>query len=373
MPTSQILLATTVSGVAPVVPFNLTLDSSDNTRNGDSTSVQSTWWGTQSYDAEFVTNIGQQTYTGFYAFTAGKAATLTATCSGASGFGNGRGRSITATFSIAVGDRIVFFAGKPSTGTAPYFNEGGGGGASCLMKYDTSLSSDPDYANGFVPLIIAAGGGAIGVSYAASNGETAVAAPPLTATTNYTSTQIMALRNAHYPNANLVAKGGGASRGTASPSIAQSGGCGWKSGSRNQYTGNLDSFNSNTSVGIAYGALGNYKVNSTGSDGGFGGGGSDYYGNSYGSGGGGYYGGNESTGGNSVNNDASGNPAYTAYTYEDSSGTINVLEGDGRHGALSFVHSDGTNVTDNGLYGTGTYLATASSAQNKGRGYLAFS
>ena len=371
MPTSQILLATTVSGDQPLVPFNLTLDASDNSRNGDSTSVQSTWWGTQSYDAGFVTNIGQQSYTGFYAFTAGKAATLTATCSGASGFGNGRGRSITATFSIAVGDRIVFFAGKPSTGTVN--NEGGGGGASCLLKYGSSLYSDPDYENGFVPLIIAAGGGGIGVNYAASNGEIAVAAPPLTVTTSYTSTQIMALRDAFYPNANLVAKGGGASRGSASPSIAQSGGCGWKSGSRNQYTGNIDSFNSNSSVGIAYGALGNYRVNSTGKDGGFGGGGSDYDGNSYGCGGGGYYGGSENTGANSVNNDASGNPAYTAYSYYISTGSNNILEGDGRHGALSFVHSDGTNVTDNGLYGTGTYLATADSAQNKGRVYLAFS
>ena len=118
MPTSQILLATTKSSAFfQLTPFNLTLDSSDNSRLGDTTTVQSTWWGTQTYDSGFVTNIGQQSYQGFYAFTAGKAATLTATLGGASGWGNGRGRSITATFSIAVGDRIVFFAGKPGSNT----------------------------------------------------------------------------------------------------------------------------------------------------------------------------------------------------------------------------------------------------------------
>ena len=104
MPTSQILLATTKSSAA-LTPFNLTLDSSDNSRLGDTTTVQNNWWATQTYDSGFVTNIGQQSYQGYYAFTAGKAASLTATLGGASGWGNGRGRSITATFSIAVGRR----------------------------------------------------------------------------------------------------------------------------------------------------------------------------------------------------------------------------------------------------------------------------
>ena len=32
-------------------PFTLTLESSDSTRLGDTTSVQNTWWGTQTYDS----------------------------------------------------------------------------------------------------------------------------------------------------------------------------------------------------------------------------------------------------------------------------------------------------------------------------------
>ena len=181
MPSSQILLATTKSSaVDPLVPFNLTLNGNyaSNPRIGDTTSEQSNWWGTQTYDALFCTNIGQQSYQGFYAFTAGKNATLTATLGGASGWAYTRGRSITATFSISVGDRIVFFAGK-SGNTGTNANEGGGGGASCLMKYNTSLSSDADYANGFVPLIIAAGGGGGDAANGSQANELASAAPPL--------------------------------------------------------------------------------------------------------------------------------------------------------------------------------------------------
>ena len=376
MPTSQILLATTKSSsVAPVVPFNLTLDGNytSNPRLGDTTSEQSTWWGTQAYDTEFVTNIGQQSYQGFYAFTAGKNATLTATLAGASGWSYVRGRSITATFSISVGDRIVFFAGKSgNTGTS--LNEGGGGGASCLMKYGSSLSSDADYVNGFVPLIIAAGGGGGDVANGSQANELASAAPPLSTTTGNTAAQIMAVRNNFYPSANLVAKQGGAGRDSTAGggSMAHTGGNGWAGPSRHHLTGNATDITlsgiSYPAVGIAYGAKGNIKLDANSGDGGFGGGGSDYSSNSYGSGGGGYYGGNESVGANSMLNNA-----YTAYTFVDAAGNAHQTEGDMRHGALSFVHSSGSSVTDNGLYGSSSSYGTFTlSGQQQGRVYLSF-
>lgn len=379
MPTSQILLATTKSSaILPVVPFNLTLDGNytSNPRLGDTTSEQSTWWGTQTYDTDFVTNIGQQSYQGFYAFTAGKNATLTATLAGASGWSYVRGRSITATFSISVGDRIVFFAGK-SGNTGTNTNEGGGGGASCLMKYGSSLSSDADYVNGFVPLIIAAGGGGGSVNHGSQANELASAAPPLSTTTGNTAAQIMAVRNNWYPSANLVAKQGGAGRDDSTVSgsyTAHTGGNGWAGPSRHHLTGNATDITlsaiSYPAVGIAYGAKGNIKLDANSGDGGFGGGGSDYGSNSYGSGGGGYYGGNESVG---ANNGYMLNNAYTAYTYYDAAGNQHQTEGDMRHGALSFVHSIGSSVTDNGLYGSSSSYGTSTlSGQQQGRVYLSF-
>ena len=354
-------LRAAAGGSSPVVPFQLTLNASDNSRLGDTTSVQNTWWGTQTYDAGFVTNIGQQSYQGFYAFTAGKEAVLTATLGGASGWGNGRGRSITATFSIAVDDRIVFFAGKPSYAGGNTWGDGGGGGASCLMKYGTSLSGDADYENGFVPLIIAAGGGSLSVGYYAAapsafpSGlvELAVAAPPLSVTTGNTSAQIMAVRN-NYPAAGLVAKGGGAGR-----NAQNTGGCGWIGPSRESFPGSpTDTPNA---VGLAYGALGNEENGSGHSAGGFGGGGRTHNNNSYQPGAGGYYGGCETKGSES----AVGHTEYTVWQAN------NILE-DNRYGALSFVHSSGSNVTDNGLYGSGTFGSNQNAQQNKGRVYLSF-
>jgi len=358
MPSSQILLATTKSSASlPVVPFTLSLDASDNTRFGDTTTVQNNWWSSQTYDAGFVTNIGQQSYQGFYAFTAGKNATLTATLGGAAGFRNIRGRSITATFSIAVGDRIVFFAGKPSTNVAA---EGAAGGASCLMKYGTSLSSDADYENGFVPLIIAAGGGE-GGSGANQSYEASSAAPAYSVTTSNTSTNIMTTRNYGFPNANLVAKEGGAGRDNS----AQSGGAGWKGPSRDVGGNAFRQGGNNPGVGLAYGAMGNLTVSASGSDGGFGGGGCGYPGNTYGAGAGGYYGGCEGTGG-SYNSTSS----YVMYspTRGDQVGDV--------YGALSFVHSSGSTVTDNGLWGTHggstPWFSGTDSQQIKGRVYLSF-
>ena len=358
MPTSQILLATTKSSAA-LTPFNLTLDSSDNSRLGDTTTVQNNWWATQTYDPGFVTNIGQQSYQGYYAFTAGKAASLTATLGGASGWGNGRGRSITATFSIAVGDRIVFFAGKPgsNTGTTGWA-DAGSGGASCLMKYSTSLSSDADYENGFVPLIIAAGGGSLSVGYMAAAPsqfpqglqELCVAAPPLSVTTGNTSSQIMAVRN-NFSSASLVAKGGGAGRNTYN-----TGGCGWIGPSKDESNGAVTP----NAVGLAYGALGNEQNGTDHGPGGFGGGGRNHNNNSYQPGAGGYYGGCETRG-------SEGQFNHTEYSVWQVSPTE-----DHRYGALSFVHSSGSNVTDNGLYGTGTLGANQNSQINKGRVYLSF-
>jgi len=341
-----------------LTPFNLTLDASDNSRLGDTTTVQNNWWATQTYDSGFVTNIGQQSYQGFYAFTAGKAASLTATVAGASGWGNGRGRSITATFSIAVGDRIVFFAGKPSYAGTGSWGDGGAGGASCLMKYSTSLSSDADYENGFVPLIIAAGGGSLSVGYYNNSpsqfpqglNEAAVAAPPLSVTTGNTSAQIMAVRN-NFSNASLVAKGGGAGRNTYN-----TGGCGWVGPSKDSSSGAATP----NAVGLAYGALGNEQNGTAHGPGGFGGGGRTHNNNSYQPGGGGYYGGCETKGSESHGTETQYS-IYGAYP-----------ETDNRYGALSFVHSSGSSVTDNGLYGTGTLGANQNSQINKGRVYLSF-
>ena len=358
--TIQQMILGAAGGIAPLVPFQLTLDASDNSRLGDTLTVQNNWWGTQTYDTEFVTNIGVQSYQGFYAFTAGKPATLTATVSGASGFGNIRGRSITATFSIAVGDRIVFFAGKPTQPPSGYNNQlgnGAGGGASCLMKYDTSLSSDADYANGFIPLIIAAGGGEAGTNFNGStNVESYLSAPPLSTTTSNTASQIMAIRNSHYPGDNLAEKEGGAGR----DSSGQGGGNGWKGPSRDMSNGLATS----SAVGLAYGAMGNVRNASNSAPGGFGGGGFGVAGsNTFGAGAGGYYGGCENNGGNSGGTTG----LYRAY----SSGQSPTLLNDNRLGALSFVHSSGSSVTDNGLYGSNVGNATPAN-QNKGRVYLSF-
>ena len=333
----------------PIPPdaFTLTLESSDSSRLGDTSSVQNTWWGTQTYPDTAVTTIGEQSYQGFYAFTLGFDSTVTATVGGAAGWKNVRGRSITATFTLSKGTRLVFFAGKPTVAWPSGQGYGAAGGASCLMVYDTSATSDDDYENGFYPLIIAAGGGAGGQgSY-----ELASAAPPLTVTTGNTESQIMTLRTNHFPGAGLLAKGGGGGR----DGSAQNGGCGWASGSRDDNGGITT--NGSTAVGLAYGALGTAGATGGGADGGFGGGGGDRDGNFYGAGAGGYYGGCEGTG-----------ATYNATNYVSYS-SPNGDQVDDRYGALSYVHSSGTNVTDNGLHGTSN-PSNQNSQQIKGRVHL---
>ena len=359
----------TVSIGSGANPFTLTLEASDNSRLGDTTSVQNTWWGTQSYPTSFVTNIGQQSYQGFYAFTAGSAMYLTATLGGAAGWGNCRGRSITATFSISTGDRIVFFAGKPTNQSGTGQNLGAAGGASCLMKY-VGGSDSGDTINGFTPLIIAAGGSAGAPGHGmqsgsfGSNYELSSAAAPLSVTTNNSNSTIASARNAYQGWSSYPSTSGWGGTGRGKPNSAQSGGCGWAGPAVNENGNTYDGYNSTAAVALAYGALGCEKVNSNGTDGGFGGGGADYDQNYYGAGGGGYWGGYESNGAST----GDGSGSYFYYT-TGSSGASNLAA------PLSYVHSSGTSVTDNGLWsGTSSYTwaNTNNSQQIKGRVHLSF-
>jgi len=336
-------------------PFTLTLESSDSTRLGDTTSVQNTWWGTQTYDSSVITNIGQQSYQGFYAFTVGVACSLTATLGGASGWGNSRGRSITATFSLSVGDRIVFFAGKPTVKLTTGQQVGAAGGASCLMIYDTSLSSDADYSNGFVPWIIAAGGSASGNNYTnqASNWRQ-IEAVPLSVTSS--ASAIYNFRDGNGYGAGYTSNtgfdGGIGRNGT------QTGGCGWQYGPAGQPNSNLQY--GTVRLGLSYGAEGcPFPGGVAGIDGGFGGGGGDADSNYYAAGGGGYFGGYETHGGSQSGS------SYYAYW-----GTSTMA--DDRFGPLSFVHSSGTNVTDNGHHGSGSRADQNNANQNKGEVELTF-
>ena len=350
-------------------PFTLTLQSSNNSRLGDDSSTQSTWWGTQTYNSSMCTNIGQQSYQGFYAFTAGKAMTLTATLGGAAGWGNVRGRSITATFTISSGDRIVFFAGKPTNKTSSGQQLGAGGGASCLMKY-VGGSDSGDTINGFTPLIIAAGGGGGAPGHGmqsgsfGSNYELCSSAAALSVTTGNSNSTIATARNGYQSWSSFPSTSGWGGCGRGRPNSAQSGGCGWAGPSVVENGNTYDGINGTAAVALAYGAMGCEKVNADGTDGGFGGGGGDMDQNYYGAGGGGYWGGYESNGASTQD----GSGSYYYYT-TGSSGTSNLAA------ALSYVHSSGTSVTDNGLWsGTSSYTFanTSNGQQIKGRVHLSF-
>ncbi len=354
------------SGASAVTEFTLTLDGSDLSRFGDNSSTQSTWWGTQTYDTSFVTNIGQQSYQGFYAFTAGADALLVATLGGAAGGSNVRGRNIRAVFNISAGDRIVFFAGKATARSGGGQNDAAGGGASCLMLYGTGLSSQDNYANGFVPLIIAAGG-AMGTTTGQGSGlnseETQGNAPALSymmsSTSSYNYATVATERANHYTDASYATDGSNkAGVGRDDTANAQTGGCGWDTGSINN-SGNATP----NSVGLAYGAVGNEAQNTNASPGGFGGGGGDYDGNYYGAGGGGFFGGCENNGTSTTN------VGYRAYS---------VAQGDQtkeRCGAMSYVHNTATYYNDFGHWGTKTFGTSASynnASQTPGRVTLNF-
>tara|TARA_B100000579_G_C22739742_1_gene808481 strand:+ start:27 stop:1142 length:1116 start_codon:yes stop_codon:yes gene_type:complete len=352
----------------------LLLESSDSSRYGDTTTVQNTWWGNQSYDSSVITNIGQQSYQGFYAFTVGAACNLTATLKGAAGWSNSRGRSITSTFSLSVNDRIVFFAGKPTLKALTDQQMGGGGGASCLMKYSTSLSGDANYENGFVPLIIAAGGSAAGNNPSTKDAGRyrTIEAVALNITTNNTHSNLVTWRKAAGNSGSVSSPGnqsdfdGGWGRGGT-----HTGGAGWKYPAVNYNNGqicsgkNSSGGNAGTEVGIAYGAVGMARQSSqNGADGGFGGGGADSTSNYYAPGGGGYFGGFENSGG-------SHSDSYY-YTYGGDVNGGNAF--DDRGGPLSFVHSSGSNTTDNGYNGsTSSWNEQNNANQIKGSVELVFS
>jgi hypothetical protein len=348
MAIQQMFLGTPSGGGTGFSPFTLQLDSpASGGDTGDGATAISTWWGTQTYDNTVITNITQVIYTGFYEFTLGKPCTISATLGGASGWKNCRGRSIRSDFALSAGTRVVFFAGKNPYGNGS--NEGAGGGASCLMTYVPGVNSGIT-VNGFTPLIIAAGGGE-GSSSAGVNQELSSAAPPLSVTSQ---SSINATRNTAtsgsctwYTNNDYA--GGPGRQG------AQGGGSGWKSGA---VSNGATSINSG-SVGLAYGATGNTYSGSN-LAGGFGGGGYGWNSNYYGAGGGGLYGGFEGTG------CTGSTTTYEAYTVSKGN-TI-----DDRLGALSYAAPSGTNTTDNGLWGTGTYLSTNQGDQNRGRVYLSF-
>lgn len=351
MPTQQILLASAAAGTPSLSnPFVLQLDAGFGSTNvvdyeGDTTSEQSTWWGTQTYDNTVITNIGEEQYQGFYAFTLGKSCTISATLGGAGGHRNCRGRSIRSDFVLSSGTRVVFFAGKMGE-AGSNSNEGAGGGASCFMTYVSGASSGIT-VNGFTPLVIAGGGGEASTN-AGVNQELSSAAPPLnTSLSNINSTRNTSTSaSCTYYTSNDYA--GGVSR-----AFAQGGGSGWKSGAVNE---SGTSVNTN-SVGLAYGAVGNEKSGQA--KGGFGGGGYGYNGNFYGAGGGGLYGGFEGTG-----------CTGSTTTYEAYTGVGNTI--DNRLGALSYAASNGTNTTDNGLWGSASDYRN-SSFLTPGRVYLSFS
>jgi len=353
MPTQQMLLGA-AGGVGPLSnPFVLQLDAGFGTTSvsnyeGDGTSVQSTWWGTQTYDNTVITNIGQEQYQGFYAFTLGKPCTISATLGGAGGHRNCRGRSIRSDFVLSAGTRVVFFAGKMGE-AGSNTDEGAGGGASCLMTYVSGASSGIT-VNGFTPLVIAAGGGEASTNAGVSQ-ELSGAAPALSVTSqsNINSTRNTATSGScTYYSSNDYA--GGISR-----TSAQGGGSGWKSGAVNDSGTSIIS----GTVGLAYGAVGNSYPTGGQAKGGFGGGGYGWAGNFYGAGGGGLYGGFEGTG------CTGSTTTYESYT----NGAGNTI--DNRLGALSYADSSGSNTTDNGLWGSATNYRT-SSFLSPGRVYLSF-
>lgn len=354
MTIQQMLLGTASGGVEFNTPFTLTLDASNASRLGDTTAVQNTWWGTQTYNNGVITNIGQQSYQGFYAFTVGVSCNLSATLGGAAGWGNSRGRSISATFSLTAGDRIVFFAGKPTVKLGTGQQVGAGGGASCLMVYNTSLTSDNDYSNGFVPYIIAAGGTASGNNYSndASHWRQ-IEAVSLSTTSSYSS--IYSFRNTYGYSGSYPGNSG--FDGGIGRNDTQTGGCGWKYGPAGQ---NGQQYGS-VRLGLSYGAEGcPYPGSQGGIDGGFGGGGGDADSNYYSAGGGGYFGGYESHGGSQSGS------AYFAYWGSNLT--------DDRLGPLSFVHSSGTSVSDNGHHNPSGYNRADQNNANqiKGRVQLTF-
>ena len=285
-----------------ITPFTLVLDASQSGWQGDDDDTIKNWWNEQKgkahYDSSFFLDPSSEKYRGYYAFTAGKAATLRATLGGAAGhervsgntapssFGTHGppGRLIQATFSINKGDRIVFFGGKR--------NGTGGGGASCLMLFNdgsnASLLGRKNYVNGFVPLVIAAGG-STGTNIRSGSLFTSAAQPlstTMSSTSNYfdeaigsTRTNLFSTSSTDTATVNFMTniyRRGICKGGIGGPFNAHlsTGGAGWNSGPV-QYDGREAA--TDTSSALAFGAEGVSAQNpkATNRMGGFGGGGGD--------------------------------------------------------------------------------------------------
>ena len=356
-----------------ITPFTLVLPGSYGTGPqdlGDDDDTIKNWWNEQKgkahYDSSFFLDPSSEKYRGYYAFTAGKAATLRATLGGAPGAADASGRLIQATFSINERDRIVFFAGKSNTNS--------GGGASCLMLYNDGSQNDSlvgrrNYVNGFVPLVIAAGG-----SSSVGTETWAASAPSLLTTMSSTSTYFDAPENSAsapgnwnqqyligYKRASSIllddspvkfkyimgrnhAGIGHAAQGSGNPVYA-SGGAGWNSGPINYRTDT----NFASHSGLAWGAHGvpatsTYGTSTQEYPGGFGGGGNGVTSSGGGSGGGGFFGGCQVTGYHPRNMQF---PQYVARNRTSGSGLGNAGN---QYGPLSYVDNQAIEYHDAGHY-----------------------
>jgi|TARA_Y100000015_G_C2391470_1_gene90427 hypothetical protein len=362
-PTTQRLMMGAAGGGSGIpLPVTYTLNSVDNVRTGDQNHVVAQWWTTNNTSGLFI-STGYQTYQGYYAGTLVQNVTCTATLGGAAGGYNTNGRSISATFDFIAGDRLVFFAGKPTVHSTQGSQQGvgAGGGASVLALYTSS---------GFTPLIVAAGGSA-----SHSVRQTLNCASPLSATSGANS-----VRNqtniGNNGNQNQIGSGG-VGRGTRGNT--QMAGAGWfyRAQDDNSSTIADDSGHPDT---LATGARGGNKTaisqnnNTNGSDGGFGGGGADADSNYYCPGGGGFYGGWECAGSNASQQlTVDGYSEYVWYT--NSAGQASTTNNAYEFGPLSYVNTgvkNCRNVTDNGLHGS-TTSTNSDSQQSYGRVNLVFS
>ena len=329
--------------------FQFTLSGGNPSRTGDSLStVNSFWSGLSTTYGTLFTNTGIQTYTGYYAATLTQAATCTATLGGAAGWMNCRGRALRATFSLASGTRIVFFAGKTtSKATSASQQVGAGGGASCLMTHSGST---------FTPLLVAAGGA--GCFNAV---EPQQEARPYSESNTSTKRQnIRTVRGANVDSGSNLFVDGCGGCGRSARDSAQQGGAGFYTGAFSPHSslgGRHAVADPNGPQALNAGAMGGPNVNANAAAGGFGGGGGDFDGNCYGCGGGGYFGGWESA--QSCSTTPRNDNAYRWY--------FNAEQDNDEMGAFSYVDSSGTNVTDLGHNGTNQAY---SSDGGQTRGYV---
>ena len=356
-------------------PFTLTLDASDRSWQGDPASVVTNWWSSQAatHQGSLITT-GSWQYQGYYQATLDAPATVQVTAGGAAGWCNNNGRSIRATFSIAAGTKIVFFAGKATEAYASGSQQNGAGGGASMFAIQ------PPNPNVLTAYVVAAGGGGGSSTHPVARADW-LCAPALQ--TNQAT--ILNERDAAFSNYNIgtdcggnatAGGGGGLGRSEAPPApVAQSGGAGWHypsfeySGPGSVIQATLNTAN-NSGRGIAYalsqGAMGARVPlgGNGGADGGFGGGGMDVDGNSYGAGGGGYWGGCE----NAASQPAPGIPAvpgepsngYLAYIWSgqrsddpsQNKGTFDCL------GAQSYVNPVASSYADLGYHGPTSYSAS---------------